>query len=231
FGDCKVGKTAFLTYQIKNLYLNYGNKILSFSKSILAEENAKRTKKLSYPRKPPIYTNFDVTIRKPDGTVFKPYRVDGKEIGLYEFDPEGNYKFFYPGAHIFIDVAQCHFNSKGDLKRAVSAFFEMHGHNYLDIWLAAQRGILINKDIRDITQDFKLIKNLTNQKSIFGKIVKSFWQVWEFVDKCEFEKFLASDGGEGEKREKTYVDNGNIFECYNSHCYMPKFLPPEGKNF
>ncbi|MGN0813181.1 MAG: zonular occludens toxin domain-containing protein [Candidatus Coproplasma sp.] len=232
FGDCKVGKTAFLTYQIKNLYLNHGDEILSFSKSIIAEENAKRQKKLSYPRKPPIYTNFDVTITKPDGTVFKPYRIVGNEIGLNEFNPEGNYKYFYPAAHIFIDEAQCYFDSKGgELKRAISAFFEMHGHYDLDIWLAAQRGILIDKNIRNIAKDFKLIKELTHETSVFGNVTKSFWRVWEFTDKCEFEKFLASDGSEGEHNEKFYVDNGNILDCYNSRCYRTKYLPPEGKNF
>ncbi|MGN0803847.1 MAG: zonular occludens toxin domain-containing protein [Candidatus Coproplasma sp.] len=233
FGDYGAGKSAFLTYQIKNLYLNHGDEKLAFSKNMIAEINATRKKKLSYPKKPPIFANFDVTIKEKDGTVFKPYRIDGSKIGLNSLDSESDYKFFPPGSAIFIDEAQNYFNSKGDLKREVSAFFEKHRHNYLDIWLATQRGILINKDIRGICQDFKQIITLENDYSIFGNVTKTRWHVLEFTDRYNFEKYLATDGGEGfsDENKKTYVNEGNIFDCYNSHSYMPDFIPPEGKNF
>lgn len=232
FGDYGAGKSAFLTYQIKNLYLNHGDEKLAFCKSMIAQINLKRQKKLSYPKKPPIYANFDVTITKPDGTVFKPHRIDGDDIGLNLPNGETNYKYFPPGSAIFIDEAQNYFNSKGDIKREVSAFFEQHRHNYLDIWLATQRGILINKDIRGICQDFKQILSLENEVSIFGTITQTTWHVKEFTEKYEFEKYLDTDGADDCKCDvMTYINKGNIFDCYDSHSYITKFMPPEGKNF
>ncbi len=231
FGDYGSGKTAFLAYQVKRLYLEHGEEMLEFSRAMIDRINATRKKRLSYPKKVPIYTNFKVEIEKSNGVKYSPYHIDGDEIGLAFPDSENTYKYFPPGSAIFIDEAQNYFNSKGDIKREVSAFFEKHRHNYLDIWFASQRGILINKDIRAITQDFKQIEELEHETSMFGTITKNRWWVKEFNDRFQFERFLASDGGEGAYITKVYENRGNIFDIYDSHCYMADYMPPEGASF
>ena len=149
FGGVGAGKTAFLTLQLSELYFERGQEILENSRRIIEKENKKRKTPLKFPDKVPIYCNFKIKIPNPDGSVYEPYEIKGTEIGL------GNkYKKLYAGAVIIIDEAQNEFNSKNDLPRAVSAFFEKHRHADFEIWIASQRPILINKDIRDLSRHF-----------------------------------------------------------------------------
>ncbi len=225
FGDYGAGKSAFFVYQIKTLYEEHGEEMLQFSRDIIDQVNATRERPLPYPKKPPICANFKTTITNPDGSTFSPYYFDASLIGLNNKASDTHYKYFYPGSAIFIDEAQNYFNSKSDLKREVAAFFEKHRHNYLNIWLAAQRGILINKDIRGICTDFKQIIKLEHERSIFDTITKSRWTVREFSERYEFEKYLETEGAEGKFTEATYENDGNVFDLYDSHSYINDFLP------
>lgn len=238
FGDYGKGKSVFLVYQIYKLYREHGSELLKYCCDMIDRLNQSRETPLPYPEKPPIFANFKVKIKNPDGSVFEPYLIDGKDIGINHLNEDGKppkkfkYKFFPPGSVIFLDEAQKDFNSKDkELKRDVLEFFETHRHNDLTIWLATQRGVLISKDIRGLCSDFIQILGIENEKSVFNNIISTKWTCRQFSDRFNFELYIASNENEGEFKEVTFEHQGDILSCYDSHEYRKLYIPPDGVNF
>lgn len=233
FGDIGTGKTIFLTRIIADAYFNHGREILGNSRRIIDEQNKKRTKKLSYPDRVPIYCNFKVKITNPDGSKYEPYKIKGKDIGIGK-----KYKKLYPGALIIIDEAQDEFNSKGDLPRAVSAFFEKSRHASFEIWLASQRPILINKDIRDITQHFIEIQKLEKEIAAFNIVCGLLWHCREFTSRADVDEYVEQTKAQKSAKksaikykETTYSYNGKLLNYYDTHSCIDEYLPPEGEDY
>lgn len=230
FGDVGSGKSLLLKMQLAKAYFERGQEILRNSKSIIDEENKKRKIKLKYPDKVPIFCNFKGQIPNPDGSIYEPYYIKGSEIGLGK-----KYKKIYPGAVIFIDEAQDEFNSKSDLARAVSAFFEKHRHADLEIWLASQRPILINKDIRDLSRHFIQIYKLEMDEAAFGIICDLKWHCREFDSRADVDEYVdLSKSGKADVinyRESEYEDSGDILDWFDSKDCISEFFPTEGENY
>lgn len=230
FGDVGAGKTAFLMLQLAELYFERGQEILENSCRIIEEENKKRKTPLKLPDRIPIYCNFKVRIPNPDGSIYEPYEIKGSEIGI------GNkYKKLYPGAVIIIDEAQNEFNSKADLPRAVSAFFEKHRHADFDIWIASQRPILINKDIRDLSRHFIQICKLKMTYAPFDIICGLKWACREFDSRADVDEYVdLSKSNKGDSInycETTYDDNGDILDWFDSKSCLSEYFPEEGNNY
>lgn len=230
FGGVGSGKTAFLTLQLSELYFERGQEILENSRRIIEKENKKRKTPLKFPDRVPIYCNFKIKIPNPDGSVYEPYEIKGTEIGL------GNkYKKLYAGAVIIIDEAQNEFNSKNDLPRAVSAFFEKHRHADFEIWIASQRPILINKDIRDLSRHFVQIYRLDKLVAPFDIIYGLKWHCREFDSRADVDEYVElSKQGKGDTinyRETTYNNNGDILDWFDSKSCLDEYFPEEGKNY
>lgn len=230
FGDVGSGKTMFLMRAIAETYFERGQELLENSRSILEDENTKRRVKLKLPDKVPIYCNFKVQIPNPDGSIYEPYFIKGSEIGLGK-----KYKKIYPGAVIFIDEAQDEFNSKNDLPRAVSAFFEKHRHADYEIWLASQRPILINKDIRDLSRHFVQINNLEMDVACFGIVCGLTWHCCEFDSRADVDEYVdLSKRGKSELinyRKTEYNDTGDILDWFDSKSCLAEYFPEEGQNY
>ncbi|MDE6442779.1 MAG: zonular occludens toxin domain-containing protein [Clostridia bacterium] len=232
FGGCGTGKSAFLGRLVSQLYWEHGQEIWDNSRRIIEEKNKKRKKKLTPPDRVPIYTvNFKIRIPLPDGGVYETYEIKGKEIGLGK-----GYRKFYPGSVIIVDEAQNEFNSKENLPRPVSAFFEKHRHARLEIWLAAQRPILINKDIRAITTHFIEIQKLEHKLNIFNEPYESCWTCREFDNNTAVEEYIEYDKSSTTKyepnyKETTYRHRGNIFEIYDSYSCIDEYFPDEEEDF
>lgn len=233
FGGIGTGKSLFLVRVVADAYFNHGREIYERSCRIIDEQNKKRNKKLSYPDRVPIYCNFKITIPNPDGNIYEPYPIKGKEIGIGK-----KYKKLYPGALIIIDEAQDEFNSKGDLPRAVSAFFEKSRHAGFEIWLASQRPILINKDIRDITQHFIEIQKLEKEIAAFNIVCGLTWCCREFTSRADVDEYveqtkaqkLAADA-KIRYKDTTYRHSGALLKYYDTHSYIDDYLPPEGEDY
>ncbi|MDE6505622.1 MAG: zonular occludens toxin domain-containing protein [Clostridia bacterium] len=230
FGDVGAGKSAFLMYNIEKLYFERGQEIWDNSRSIIERLNKKRKRKLTPPEKVPIYCNFKFQITNPDGSIYEPYLIKGSEIGI------GNkYKKLYPGAVIIIDEAQDEFNSKGDLQRAVSSFFEKHRHADFEIWLASQRPILINKDIRDLSRHFIQIYKLEKTVAHFGIICGLKWHCREFDNRADVDEYVElSKIGKGENvsyRETVYNGTGNILNYFDTKGCLEEYIPEEGADY
>ena len=231
FGDRGAGKSAFLMRIISEIYFDRGQEIWENSKRIIEDENKKRKTKLRLPDRVPIYCNFKCKITNPDGSIYEPYYIKGSEIGIGK-----KYKKLYPGALIVIDEAQNEFNSKADLPRAVSAFFEKSRHAHFEIWIASQRPILINKDIRDLSRHFiQIYKTLEMTVAHFGIICGLKWYCREFDSRADVDEYVElSKKGKGEiisYCETTYTGGGEVLDYYDSKSYRGDYLPPEGENY
>lgn len=230
FGDVGAGKTAFLMLQLAELYFERGQEILENSCRIIDEENKKRKTPLKLPDRVPIYCNFKVRIHNPDGSIYEPYEIKGSEIGIGK-----KYKKLYPGAVIIIDEAQNEFNSKGDLPRAVSAFFEKHRHADFEVWIASQRPILINKDIRDLSRHFIQICKLEKSFAPFDIICGLKWACREFDSRADVDEYVelskSNKGDNVSYRETVYYDNGDILDWFDSKSCLSEYFPEEGNNY
>lgn len=230
FGDRGAGKSVFLVNNFTYTYEVLGREILERSCRIIEEQNKTRKQKLTPPDKVPIYCNFKVQIKNPDGSIYEPYYIKGSKIGIGK-----KYKKLYPCAIIFIDEAQNEFNSKNDLPRAVSAFFEKSRHADFEIWIASQRPILINKDIRDLSRHFIHIYKLEMTKAHFGIICDLKWYCREFdnrADVDEYVELLKKDKIDTiSYKETTYHCGGEVLDCYDTKEYLPEYLPDEGSDY
>ncbi len=232
FGDRGAGKSAFLMHVISKIYFGRGQEILRNSRRLIEEENKQRKRKLTPPDRVPIYCNFKVKIKNPDRSIYEPYYIKGSEIGIGD-----KYKKIYPGAVIVIDEAQNEFNSKdNNLPRAVSAFFEKSRHADLEIWLASQRPILINKDIRDLSHHFiQIYETLEMTVAHFGIICGLKWRCREFTNRADVEKYVEqSEYEKGEHisyRDTEYTDGGAILEYYDSKSLRQEYFPKEGEDY
>lgn len=232
FGDVGSGKSLLLKMQLAKAYFERGQEILRNSKCIIDEENKKRKIKLKYPDKVPIICNFKGKIPNSDGTFYEPYYIKGSEIGIGK-----KYKKIFPGAVIFIDEAQDEFNSKSDLPRAVSAFFEKHRHADYEIWLASQRPILINKDIRDLSRHFIQISELDMDEAHFGIICSLKWHCREFDSRSDVDEYVdLTKRGKSEidninYQEIEYEDTGEILDYFEGKDCLKEFFPVEGENY
>lgn len=230
FGGVGAGKTAFLMRVVVKIYYTRGQQIWDYSKREIEKENKTRKKKLTPPDRVPIYSTFDFEIPNPDGSVYKPYLIKGKEIGL------GNkYKKLYAGAVIILDEAQNDFNAKDTLPRMVSEFFEKHRHADFEIWIASQRPILINKDIRDLSRHFIQIYKLEMTKAAFGIITHLKWHCREFDSRADVDEYVElSKHDKVDKvsyKETIYESGGSILNHYNSKSLITDFLPSEGEDY
>lgn len=231
FGDTGSGKSMFLMHTAADIYFNHGQEILDNSRRIVEEKNKKRKRKLTPPDKVPIYCiNFKFQIKNPDGSIYEPYVIKGSEIGIGK-----NYKKLYPGAVIFIDEAQNEFNSKTDLKRAVSEFFEKSRHADFEIWIASQRPILVNKDIRDLSRHFIQIYKLETTEAPFGIICRVKWHCREFDSRADVDEYVElSKSGKGDcvsYRETVHEDTGDILDYYDTKSCLEDYLPEEGEDY
>lgn len=230
FGDRGAGKSVFLVDNFARIYFEFGQDLLEHSRQTIEKENKTRKRKLTPPAKVPMYCNFKVQITNPDGSIYEPYYIKGSEIGIGD-----KYKKLYPCAVIFIDEAQNEFNSKNDLPRAVSAFFEKSRHADFEIWIASQRPILINKDIRDLSRHFIHIYELEMTQAHFGIICGLKWRCREFNSRADVDEYVELSKNNKldtiSYRETSYESGGEVLNYYDSKSYLSDYLPKEGSDY
>ena len=114
------------------------------------------------------------------------------------------YDEFLPNASFHIMEGQMVWKSKRTLNNYCCGFFENSGHNGFDIYIDVQRVINIHKDIREITDRFITIENLSHQYNDRGKIIKSIWKCLEFNDWSIVDDYMKTkDRSLGEEVEYT----------------------------
>jgi zona occludens toxin (predicted ATPase) len=140
--------------------------------------------------------------------------------------------YFPPYSKIFLEEAQRYYDSRqsATFPEFVSRAYEMHRHYGLDIYMDVQRVGLIDKNIRELCRNFIEVQSMQNQVDNMGYITQTVFKCREFKKWTDVNEYLNS-GAETTYTETEYVNQGNIFDCFNSYNYFENFVPPDGKDF
>lgn len=165
---------------------------------------------LSVPTDHLVYSDYTIVTRR--GSV-RNKEVDANDIGLP--NDERRMSFQPPYSHIFLDEAQGAFDSRKyrTFKDYVSRYFEYHGHIHLDLYLAAQRQTLIDKNIRELSCRVLEVVDLKHVYD-YNVLVRSIWTCHEFTHSSEASKYV--EGAAAAFNTVQYVHEGDIFRHYDS---------------
>ena len=228
-GETGAGKTAFATYLLKEKYITEGRNLLRRSCRIIEEANRKYDRNYTVPDKVPFYTNYNVKLHVGYRKYYEPYFLNGYYFGVEneEIDTER----IAPGSTLVVDEAQRIYDSRksATFPDWASYAFEIHRQGYYDIYLLAQRGMLIDRNIKELGVHVIEIQRMENEKDAAGNVAKSTWYCREFENWSAAQQYIEK--GEKTYKETTNVHEGNIFENFDSHEKLKEFLPAEGKDF
>ena len=179
--------------------------------------------KLSYPKQKHVtYFNGQARLSVMGRPVKVPYILNPWYLGLPTKDSEVD--LVLPGSQIFIDEAQRYYNSRmySYFPDYVSRFYEMHRQYGLDIYLIAQRAGLIDKNIRNIAQQFIYIDSLEKEEDALGNLVKVTWHVHKFNCYGDLEKY--EDGNRDLGVEDVIESCENLYRFYDTNFYEFLYL-------
>lgn len=179
-----------------------------------------------------VSANYDIRLKKFGYMARQSRRINPFRLGYR--NPDVKTHFNIPYESIFITEAQKYLNSRmsSSYPDWQSRWYEQHRHNNLDIFLDVQRPMLIDVNIRELSQFIDVVKldvkyNECNQPS------RLRWTVRYIENNGLLEKYLAS--GKTDKScyaEKKIVADFNVFACYDSQNCKPKFYDGHiGKDF
>ena len=228
-GATGAGKTGLNACLLKKEYRTVGHKLLIDTQQRIKALNLERKKPLTIPDKPPIFSDFKTSFLDGYEHYYEPYYINGYYFGMV--NEKMPTQFVLPNSRIHLSEVQRYYNSKDGtpLPRHVSNLFEMHRHYGLDIWMDVQRGMLVDKNIRDLCRHFIEVQDMEHIKTETGRIIQTTWHCREFDSNLAFEEYLET--GKKTYFETTYVYRGNIFRIYDSFEHFDDFIPGEGKDF
>lgn len=229
FGAPGAGKSSLNTYFLKEQYEKFGPELLEKSKELIDRANEKRVHKLSYPNKPPIFSDFKVKFLVDYEEYFEPYFINGFYAGLpNEKLPT---QFVPPGSKIFLSEVQRYYDSRKSqtMPNFISRAFEMHRHYSLDFWLDVQRPTLVDLNIRELCKCFIEVIKMENTLNSVGDVTRSLFRCHEFGCWRDVAQYLET--GAKTYKDIVFVNEGNIFECFDSYNYFDEFLPGEEGDF
>lgn len=224
-----MGKSALNTFFLKQTLLNDGDILLKKLNEKLDEQSRELSRPFARPDNPPLFSDFKVNIKVGYEKYFEPYFVNGFYLGLP--NEQLNVMHVPPFSKIFLGEAQRYYDSRKSSRFPgfISRFFEMHRHYGIDIFLDVQRPNLIDLNIKALCRRFIEVREMQNLRDDSGQIVKSIFDCRQFDSWTACEKYIAGDQ-EGYSTV-TFINEGNIFDCYDSHTYFKEFLPQQGKDF
>lgn len=219
FAPPRTGKTCFMTH-ILNLHAFDRERNKSMAREIM-RKNANGFN-LTIP-KHCVSSNYDITFRKYGYSPRFNRRINPYRLG---FDNEFvKTHFNYPYEAIGITEAQKYLNSRMSMyfPEWQSRWYEQHGHNNLDIYLDTQRPMLIDVNIRELSQFIEIVK-LTIFRDNCGKVCKLEWKIRVIENSSLFDKYMSS----GKQDKSCYTEeiveaDYNVFNCYDSQSCKPKF--------
>lgn len=170
-----------------------------------------------------VAANYDITMRKFRYSPRRNRRINPYRLGYS--NPFVKTHFNIPYEAIFITEAQKYLNSR--MSKAFpdwqSRWYEQHGHNNLDIWLDTQRPMLIDVNIRELSQFVEIVK-LDKAFDRFGRPCRLTWHIRRIPNSSMYDRYMQS--GKADKAcytEDTVTADYNVFDCYDSQSCKPKF--------
>lgn len=159
--------------------------------------------------------------------------IDPSRLGLFDENSGIKPHYNFPYEVIGVDEAQRWFSGKG---KGVPAWqkrwFEIHRHSHLEVFLATQRGINIDKDIRDLAQGID-VRKLEKTFDRNGNISRLRWTV-NIIPEGGIDNYLnaSADRSKCEYRTEIITAKYNVFKCYDSFSFKSKFDEGhEGQDF
>ena len=219
FAPPRTGKTCFMTHML-NLHAFDRERNKSMAREIM-RKNANGFN-LTIP-KHCVSANYDITFRKFGYSPRFNRRINPYKLGFKNQFVETH--FTLPYEAIGITEAQKYLNSRMSMyfPEWQSRWYEQHGHNNLDIYLDTQRPMLIDVNIRELSQFIEIVK-LTIFRDNCRKVCKLEWKIRVIENSSLFDKYMSS----GKKDKSCYTEevveaNYNVFNCYDSQSCKPKF--------
>lgn len=228
-GDIGIGKTSLMTAMASNLMI-YSDEQLENTRELILELREQGFKKFAFPpQEHVVYSNFEIKVSSKFSCDKKSYAFDPYKFALPNNDIE--FELFAPGASFFITEGQAVYNSRKSkrFRSCVSRLFENSRHNDWDIYIDAQRIMLIDLNIRDLAQRVIVPLDVVQKEDKFGFVEKTIWHYLEFKKWDDADKFLTT--GKLEKCKKLkYIYEGDIFENYDSKVNRKEFYPKKNKS-
>jgi hypothetical protein len=229
FGAPGVGKSALMTHFIKKVYIEEGAALLDQTQAKIEELNRSRDKLLTFPDKPPIFSDYRVKFKVGYEKYYEPYFVNGFYLGL----PNDRINTIYlpPYSKVFLSEVQRYYDSRKSKSTPdfISRMYEMHRHYGIDVYMDIQRPMLIDLNIRELCKRFIEVVSMVHTTDYTGEITKTMFHCREFDSWRALETYM--ENGTATYTDRAFVNEGNIFRCFNSFNYFDEFLPKDGKDF
>ncbi len=221
FAPPRTGKTCFMTHVANGYAFNKAR-----NRAMAREIVGKIQSGFDGIKTVPIHcvsANYDMTFKRYRYSPRFSRRINPYRLG---FDnPFVKTHFNLPYEVICITEAQKYLNSRLSMYFPdwQSRWYEQHGHNDLDVYLDTQRPMLIDVNIRELSQFIEIVK-LDIAYNDFGKPCSLTWHIRRIENSSLFDKYMAS--GKQDKTcytEEVITADYNVFACYDSQCCKPKF--------
>lgn len=219
FAPPRYGKTSLMTHLLNEYAFNCEHNRLM--RKEIAKKNANGFN-LSIPQHC-VASNYNCLFKR-----FRHISRHNRLINPYRLGFENKFvktHFTVPYQVTGITEAQKYFNSRMSRYYPTwqSNYFEQHGHDFLNFFLDTQRPMLIDANIREISQFLEITK-LILDKDKYGKIRGMTWKCRKIEHSSLFDVYMSS----GKKDKDCYTDleitaNYNVFDCYDSQSCKPKF--------
>lgn len=221
FAPPRTGKTCFLTH-IANLAAFDGQRNTAMRREILL----KQQQGFDGIRTVPVHcvsANYDIVMRKFGYSPRFSRRINPFRLGYANEFVQTHFNL--PHECICITEAQKYLNSR--MSRYFpdwqSRWYEQHGHNDLDIWLDTQRPMLIDVNVRELSQFIEIV-DLAFRRDGFGRVCSLKWTIRRIDNSGLFDRYMQS----GKKDKDCYTEevvkaDYNVFACYDSQNCKPKF--------
>lgn len=170
-----------------------------------------------------VAANYDITMRKFGYRPRYSRRINPFRLGYA--NPFVKKHFSIPFEFYCITEAQKYLNSRMSsfFPDWQSRWYEQHGHDNIDLLLDTQRPMLIDVNIRELSQFVEIVK-LDKAFDRFGRPCRLTWHIRRIDNSGLFDKYMAS--GKQDKScytEDTVTADYNVFDCYDSQSCKPKF--------
>lgn len=226
FGTTGTGKSANLARIVKETFYTRGDELHDLCCEQIEADNERFGMNCPLPDKPPIFVGpfLDVRIEIDFEEFFEPYHLSPYHLGIAEEGENARaVQFIPPYAVLIIPEAQRYFDGRQQIPPSVSAFFEKHRHQHLEIYLESQRHDIIDLNIRRLTHRFIEMRGVSNAESFAGRVESTTWRQREFTCLQDVDDYIK--GKDVPYTDKFVIHAGNIFNCYNSYACAEEFFP------
>ena len=220
YGPPGYGKTSLMAHLLSEEAFNQ-------DRLFLQRERIEELRAGGFPVSVPhtcICSSFDMMARKFGFSPIPAIKINPYKIGFFNENVQTH--FIAPFSMIGIDEAQRYFNSR--MSRFYpdwqSRFYEAHRHNGYDFYLATQRPMLIDVNIRELSEFLEVVGLKVYNDRQFDCSRKAVWTVRKIACSAEWDLYMNSGKREKVYKEYKIVADYDVFSLYNSFALAPRFF-------